>query len=115
MADAVHLIWTVVFLIPVIGISTIILGAASLLSTLCLLTLAVQGELARRSRRRAEAHLEEAARHLRASRSRQTTVSGPAPQIKATRSSETTLSRRGPGPRWTYKGGEDDGGGGDAP
>lgn len=34
MADAVHLIWTVVFLIPVIGISTIILGTASLLSTL---------------------------------------------------------------------------------
>lgn len=34
MSDLVHLIWTVVFLIPVIGISTILLGTASLMSTL---------------------------------------------------------------------------------
>jgi 1-acyl-sn-glycerol-3-phosphate acyltransferase len=34
MPDVVHLIWTVVFLIPVVGISTVVLGAASLLSTL---------------------------------------------------------------------------------
>lgn len=34
MADVVHLIWTVVFLIPVIGIATMVFGAASLVSTL---------------------------------------------------------------------------------
>ena len=34
MPDVFHLIWTVAVLIPVIGISTIVFGAASLLSTL---------------------------------------------------------------------------------
>lgn len=34
MQDVFHAIWTVVFLIPVIGLSTVVLGAASLLSTL---------------------------------------------------------------------------------
>jgi len=34
MPDLFHLIWTVAFLIPVIGISTIVFGAVSLLSTL---------------------------------------------------------------------------------